>query len=112
MYAGEIIYLFIFIFFMWIIMINIIRIELQTELKRSNRYFYTLVIQILAYKDGKIIGKTCQNERCCINDKRKEYEIIADKYMGKLVRIEYDIIISGYFFLSIDNIIYNIKPID
>ena len=93
-------------------MINIIRIELQKELKRSNRYFYTLVIQILAYKDGKIIGKTCQNERCCINDKRKEYEMIVNKYMCKLVRIEYDIIISGFFFLNTDNIIYNIKPVD
>ena len=69
-------------------------------------------IGIGAYKDGKIIGKTCQNEMCYINDKRKEYEMVVNKYMGKLVRIEYDIIISGFFFLNTDNIIYNIKPID
>lgn len=63
------------------------------------------------YRDNIIVGETCLNKRCYVIDKNKEFRDTVNKYLGKFVKIEYDIDVKGCMFLYMDNIIHNIIPL-
>lgn len=108
----DVLLFLLLIIVLWLITINIIKIELQKETIKSKEYFYEMIIKLIAYKDNTIIGETCRRQSCAIIDKHKQFESRVNNHIGEMVVVSYNVVFHGWFSISAENIIYDIQPLD
>ena len=97
---------------LWVLNINIIKIQLQKETIKSKEYFYDMVIKLIAYKDNIIIGETCRRQNCAIVDKHRQFKERVNNHIGEMVVVSYNVEFHGWINITAENLSCDIQPVD